>query len=148
MAQTDRPDPPDMQGRAQRPGVEPWFAYTVGILLLVIIAALTGLSLRLHRRCGRAEIRLKETRVTLQQTESALRALGREGMGLVARLPRDALDRTVAMFDGRSIQVLELPVDLGRMLGLRPGDVVRVGPARAADESASSRPAPATSQGG
>jgi len=44
----------------------------------------------------------------------------------VAQLPRDSLVRTPARLDGRSVELLELPVDLGAMLGLEPGDVLRV----------------------
>ena len=60
----------------------------------------------------------------------------------MARLPRETLDRTAATLDGEPVRLLELPVELGEMLGLEAGDVVRVGPARRTDEPAARGAAP------
>lgn len=109
-------------------GVEPWFAYTVGVLLLVIVAALTGLTLRLHRRTRVLEADLRDAQTRLRDAEQSVQILGESIPDLSPRLPREALRRSAVTLNGQATSVLELPAATGRTWGLRPGDVVRVSP--------------------
>jgi hypothetical protein len=120
-------------GAAERKGLEPTFVYTVVVLLLVIIAALTGLTLRMNRRARLAEAALADARQDLQlrqmelmQKDPVYRIFGDKPVRSLIELPREELPRTAAMLDGRPTQVLELGAPLGGALGLRPGDVLRV----------------------
>ena len=131
-----------------RNGLEPWFVHTVGILLLVIIAALAGLTLRLHQRARLAEARLAEAwhDIRLRQAELMLkdpvfRIFGDKSVNLMIRPPREGLPRTAATLDGQPVEVLELGAVVGGALGLRPGDILRVA------DPAGSRPATAPAAG-
>ena len=113
---------------AAKRGLEPWFAYTVGLLLLAVIAALTGLSLRFHARALRAQVQLHDMRGNLDKAESALSIFGANVAELTPRLDRQSLRRTTVTLDGRPVEVMELSAGVGRTLGLEAGDILRVGP--------------------
>jgi len=106
-------------------GVEPWFLYVVGGLLLVIVAALGGLALRFHRRAVAAEKQLASA--TAPSPGSFMDLFARQA-ATVPRLQRAALPRRVGKLDDEMVTVLEVDARQGRALGLRPNDVLRVGP--------------------
>jgi hypothetical protein len=109
-----------------RPGVEPWFAYTVGLLLLLVVAALTGLSLRLYTRARAAEGRAAMAQSRLDQQQGALSLLGEHLTELSFRLDRRKLPARPARLDDREITLLEASAAQGEQVGLMPGDVLYV----------------------
>jgi len=112
----------------------------VGILLLVIIAALTGLTLRFHKGMRLAEARLSQAEARGHRIEEGMAVFGENVGKLLPRLPREDLARTAVTLDGEGAHVLELPAAMGEAIGLHVGDIVRVyGPA-----DATTRPAPST----
>lgn len=115
------PDPvPYSSAPPTRPqGLDPRFGYTTGLLLLLIIACLTALTLAFHRRARLAEAHLAAAQARVTQLE------GRP-LAFIPMIAPDDLPRTPATLDGRSTEVLELDAITGQAVGLRPGDVLRV----------------------
>ncbi|NQU75707.1 MAG: hypothetical protein HQ546_05250 [Planctomycetes bacterium] len=109
-------------------GLEPWFVCTVCALLLTIIAALTGLSLRFHRQTRLAEARLSEVLTELGKKETAVQVLGEGAARLLPRLATDKLPRTEGTLDGQTVTILHLSNVMGRAIGLQSGDLLRVLP--------------------
>lgn len=103
----------------QPQGLDPRFGYAAGLLLLLIIACLTALTLAFHRRARLAEAHLAAAQSRVTQLE------GRP-MAFIPMVAPDGLPRTPAILDGRSTEVLELDAITGQAIGLRPGDVLRV----------------------
>ncbi len=142
--------------RAQNGGtptqtIEPWFVYTVGILLLVVIAALTGLSLKLYHRARMAEASAAAMQSKTNQWQDALKILAQQQPKPLPSLDRTALATRPAMLDGQPVNVLQMDTRQARQLGLLPGDIVLVeSEPSTTPASASSPPAsqPASSQEG
>ncbi len=63
---------PAETGNHPDPGPPMWFIKTVGLLMLVIIAALTGLALRMHRRATLAEAEVRQLRRSAGQLNPTL----------------------------------------------------------------------------
>jgi hypothetical protein len=109
-----------------RPGVAPWFAYTVGLLLLVVVAALTGLSLRLYTRARAADAHANSVQSRLDQQQQALSMLGEHLTELGVRLKRGSLPARTVRLDGREVTLLEASAGQGEQIGLQPGDLLYV----------------------
>ena len=119
---------------APKRGIDATFAYIVGLLLIFIIAALTGVSLKYYKLT-------RSYATELQKANDAivfLRDFQANPMAFQPVVARDALPRQAAQLDGRNVDVLELDASLGRLMGFAPGDVLRVG-------AAASQPATAPS---
>ena len=112
---------------AGRPGIERSFAYTVGVLLLVMVAALAGLSLRLYRRAVLAEAHAARGQAMLDEQRAAVALLGRH---LLAAEPLDrrALPARPGRLDGQPITVLTASPEQAARIGLEGGDVLLVLP--------------------
>lgn len=108
------------------PGVEPWFAYTIGVLLLAVIAGLTGLSLRLYSRARLAEARAAAAQSSFDQQQRALSMLGEHLTELGVRLDRRSLPARPAKLDGHDVTLLEATAVQGEQIGLRAGDLLLV----------------------
>ena len=127
---------------AVQPGIEPRFAYTVGLLLLVMVAALTGLSLRLHRRSVLAEAHAAQTSAAMDQQNQAMAVLGRHLLE-AAPLDRQALAARPAKLDDRTVTVLTISPQQAHTVGLQAGDVLEV-----AEPAATAPPTGPSGQGG
>lgn len=111
---------------AQPTGLSPNFVFIVGILLLVIIAALTGLALSYRARALVAEAEAAHLREVVQTSQGAMQLLADN---LAPPLERDRLAALDATLDGRAVKVFIVDADRARSLGLVPGDILRVGQA-------------------
>ena len=122
---SDTPNP----AATTSPGLDPKFGYSVGILLLVIIAALLGWAMRLQQRAALAEGQVIQLNKTINSYDQrALNLLNASPTMQGPPIIRDRLTRTPATLDSQPVEILELPAILGKGLGLAPGDIVRVAP--------------------
>lgn len=109
------------------PGLDPKFVYSVGVLLLVIIAAMLGWAMRMQQRTALAEGQVIQLNKTINSYDQrAMSLLNASPTMQGPPIIRDRLTRTPATMDSQSVEILELPAILGKGLGLAPGDIVRV----------------------
>ena len=97
-------------------------------LLLLILAAVSVLWMTQRRKLVRVEADWARRCSDLENTLTMLQSL----QGQMSRSPlvdRESLDAEPMIVDGRERDVLQLPPDLGRRLGLREGDMMVVVPA-------------------
>jgi len=92
------PDNPAEQTAATCP-MNPRFVYAVGMLMLVIIAALTGLALRLHRRAVSAELSLQRAGEQLDRQDATLQTFLNLKPGQKVRIVTDRNDQAAAPAD-------------------------------------------------
>ena len=102
------------------------FFLIVGVLMLTIIALLSGLWLRAHLRKAQLEAQVLSARADRAKLEDFLKSY------LLQNPPpqviRSELTTRPAVLDGKDITLLRLDADLAVKLGLRPGDVLTVDP--------------------
>jgi LPXTG-motif cell wall-anchored protein len=127
--------PPTEPAGEEKPPTGPTnttFLTIVGVLLVMIIALLSGLWLRERTRAGRAEAdlrRLVQAHRDLVGRNENLRAmaqglLGKEALRL--SIDRAGLQTRPVRLDGREVTALSLPADLAEAVGFAPGDVIVV----------------------
>ncbi len=137
-------EPDEAPPAESSPSLEPWFVYTVGALLLAIVAGLTGVSMRFHRQASVAQMRLREAEAELGRTASAMQILGQSLAQFAPPLRRGELTRVEAELDGKRVTIFDLGAEKGRFLGLKTGDILRVLPVRSPPTASSPSPGAAS----
>ena len=101
--------------------IDAWFAYLVGILLLVIIAALTMLTFRYRTAASRAQADFRRANNAL----SLIHAMPPAMAPALTRADYTAVTEEVTV-NGREVEALGMEPGLAVLIGLAPGDVVVV----------------------
>lgn len=109
-----------------RPEDNTRFFLVVALLMLVIIALLSGLWLRAHLRAARLEAQVISARASGAKMEDFLKAYLTQNPP--AEVVRGEPATRPAVLDGEAIAALRLSAEQATRLGLRPGDVVVVDP--------------------
>lgn len=140
MTQTTpaKPAEPDQASAGPQQGPRPEdntrFFLVVALLMLLIIALLSGLWLRAHLRAARLEAQVISARASGAKMEDFLKAYVIQNPP--AEFVRGQLATREAVLDGKATTLLRLSAEQAAKLGLGPGDLLVVDPP-AADGPAS-----------
>jgi hypothetical protein len=126
-----QPTPPQSDAR---------FFLIVCVLMLTIIALLSGLWLRAHLREAQLEAQVLSARADRTKLEDFLKSYLLQNPP--SQVVRSELTTRPAVLDGAAITLLGLSADRAAKLGLRPGDVLTVD--QPAASGPASMPAPGT----
>lgn len=113
-------EPLSMTAKVAKPGVPAWYVYTVGLLLLAILASLLAMTLVYRRRALLAEAELDRQRNARQAMIDVL------GQSMAPRLQRAQLRQAEITLNDQPTQALIVEPLRGEAIGLRTGDVLIV----------------------
>jgi hypothetical protein len=122
-----------------RPESDARFFLIVGVLMLVIIALLSGLWLRAHLRTAQLEAQVIAAHADRAKLEDFLKSYLLQNPP--PQVVRGELTSRPAVLDGKDISLLRLGAEPAAKLGLRPGDVLVVDPPAASGPASRTAPA-------
>ena len=125
MSQPIQPGPGRAEETSKPPAqeVNVRFLMIVGVLMMMILALLTGLWLRERVRAARAELALSRVTGRHADLERMVRQLVM-AKSLPLQVGREGLAAETVRLNGREVTALRLPPELAEIIGFKGGDVI------------------------